>query len=80
MGKTVTVRLDDETYETFSEAARAERRTLSNFIQTAVQAHLAESAFADEEEMAGIRADEELVRRLKRGSRDARTRKGTPVG
>ena len=35
MSKTVTLRLDEETYEEFREAAKAQRRPLSNLIQTA---------------------------------------------
>ena len=34
MAKTVTLRFEEEVYEEFREAAAAEGRTLSNFIET----------------------------------------------
>jgi predicted transcriptional regulator len=80
MPKTLTLRIDDKTYKTFMRLARAENRSLANFIETAVKAHIRESAFVDDSEMAEILANEQLVERLKRGSRDARRKKGTLIG
>ncbi len=80
MPKTLTIRIDDETYETFMKVAKAENRSLSNFIETAVKAHIRESTFLDDLEMAEILANEQLVERLKKGSRDAKTKKGALVG
>jgi len=80
MPKTLTLRIDDETYESFLKLAKAENRTLSNFIETAVKAHIRESAFVDDSEMAEILANEQLVNRLRKGSRDARKKKGTLIG
>ncbi|MBI2889618.1 MAG: ribbon-helix-helix protein, CopG family [Nitrospirae bacterium] len=76
MSKTVTLRVDDETYRNLNRWAGAENRSVSNFIETAVKEHVRHSAFVDDAEMAGILADERLVERLKRGSRDARRKKG----
>lgn len=76
MRKTLTLRLDDATYETFSRAAAAERRSLANLVETAALEHIQETQFADDAEMAEILARPELVRRLKRGAADARKRKG----
>lgn len=76
MAKTLTMRLDEETYDVFIRAARAERRSLANFIETAALKQVQESTFADDAEMAEILARPELVKRLKAGSRDARKRKG----
>lgn len=76
MPKTLTLRLDDETYATFARAAKAERRSLANLIETAALRHLDESHFADDAEMAGIFSDRELLARLKAGSADAKRRKG----
>jgi uncharacterized protein (DUF1778 family) len=42
MSKTVTMRIDDRTYELFKAAAVAEKRTLSNFIEYAALSHLTE--------------------------------------
>ena len=76
MAKTLTLRVDDGTYEKLAEAAAAEGRSIANLIETAAVEHLREQQFADDAEMAEIEANERLVARLKRGSRDARTRRG----
>ncbi len=76
MPKTLTLRIDNETYKSFLRMAKAEKRSLANFIETTVKAHVRESAFADDSEMAEILAKERLVERLKRGSTDAKRRKG----
>ena len=76
MPKTVTLRLDDEVYKELREAAVAERRPLSNLIETAALARVREEQFVDDAEMAEILSNEALLRRLKAGSRQARKRKG----
>ena len=76
MPKTLTMRVDDSTYEAFVRAAKAERRSLANLIETAALRHLEESGFAEDTEMAEILARPELVKRLKAGSLDARKRRG----
>ena len=79
MSKVVTLRLDDAVYKEFREAATAERRPLSNLIETAALAKIREEQFVDDAEMAEILDNERLVRRLKAGSRDARKRQGRLV-
>lgn len=76
MSKTVTLRLDDDVYEELREAAEAENRPLSNLIETAALARIREQQFVDDAEMAEIRGNERLLKRLKTGSRQARRRKG----
>ena len=76
MPKTVTLRLDDETYHILREAAIAQDRPMANLIETAALAHLREAQFVDDAEMADILANENLVKRLKKGSRAAAQRKG----
>ena len=76
MSKTVTIRLDEETYREFREAAEAERRPLSNLIETAALASIREKQFVDDAEMAQIRSNENLIERLKSGSEDARAERG----
>jgi hypothetical protein len=70
------MRLDDETYQTFVRAAKAERRSLANLVESAALQHILESSFVDDAEMAEIASRPELVKRLQAGSRDARKRKG----
>ena len=76
MSKTVTLRLKDEVYKAFAEAASAENRSLSNLIETAALNKIREQQFADDVEMAEILADRDLVKRIQKGSREAKLRKG----
>ncbi len=80
MGKTVTLRIEDKTYQAFVRMAKAENRSLGNFIETAVKAHVQETAFADDSEMAEILTNEQLLERLRKGSQDAKRKKGTVIG
>ena len=76
MTKTVTLRLKDEIYNAFLEAAQAENRPLSNLIETAALYKVREQQFVDDAEMAEILANENLVARLRQGSKEAKARKG----
>ena len=76
MAKTLTVRVDDATYRLIAEAARADNRSISNFVETAARQKAAADILVPDSEMAEIRADRGLVRRLQRGHRDAATRRG----
>ena len=80
MPKTLTIRIDDKTYAAFAKKAKTENRSLANFIETAVKAHIQESAFVDDSEMAEILANERLVERLRKGSQEAKRKKGTLIG
>ncbi|MEE8366693.1 MAG: ribbon-helix-helix protein, CopG family [Thermoanaerobaculia bacterium] len=79
MAKTVTLRLDESTYEELKEAAAAENRPLSNLIETAALARVREQQFLDDAEMAEILSNEALIQRLKEGSRQAEKRAGSFV-
>ena len=76
MSKTVTLRLKDDVYKAFLEAALAENRPLSNLIETAAMSKIREQQFVDDAEMAEILADRNLVKRIEQGSRDASLLKG----
>ena len=80
MPKTLTIRIDEESYEAFADRAKAENRSIANFIENAVKDYVRRQDFVDEYEMAEILADEELVKRLKKGSRDTKQRKGKMIG
>lgn len=80
MPKTLTIRVDDQTYTILKKHAQAQNRSISNFIETTVKTQISESAFVDEHEMAELMANEKLVERLKKGSQDAKKKKGTWVG
>jgi hypothetical protein len=76
MAKTVTLRLEEEVYNIFLDAAKAENRPLSNLIETAALSRIREQQFVDDAEMSEILANENLMKRLKKGARDAETGKG----
>jgi predicted transcriptional regulator len=76
----VTLRLKDEIWRELREAAAAENRPLSNLIETAAVSRVREQRFIDDAEMAEILGDERLLARMKKGSRQARQRKGRLVG
>ena len=76
MSKTVTLRLKDDVYNAFMEAALAENRPLSNLIETAAISKIREQQFVDDAELAEIHADSQLLKRIKQGAREARLREG----
>ncbi|MGH9363996.1 MAG: DUF1778 domain-containing protein [Thermoanaerobaculia bacterium] len=76
MPKTLTVRMDDATYRLIREAAEADNRSVSNFIETAARQKAISEIFVPETEMAEIRADRVLLKRLKRGHRAVAGRRG----
>ena len=76
MAKTVTLRLEEEVYKVFVDAAKAENRPLSNLIETAALSRIREQQFVDDAEMSEIMANENLLKRLKKGARDAEMGKG----
>lgn len=80
MPKTVTLRINDETYRSFLKRAKTENRSLANFIETAVKEHIQECEFVDDSEMAEILANEQLVERLRRGSKEAARKRGMMIG
>ncbi len=66
MFKTVTIRLDEDTYQLIRQAARGQMRSISNFIEYATLSYLTEEASVSDEEMDEILADPELISSLKR--------------
>ncbi|WP_319525782.1 hypothetical protein [uncultured Desulfosarcina sp.] len=76
MHKTVTLRLKEDVYKIFSETAKAENRSLSNFIETAALQNIREQQFVDDVELAEIMSNADLLNRLKEGSNEAKHLKG----
>ena len=76
MAKVVTLRLDDEIYNTFKTIADQENRPLSNFIETAAMRYINEIEFVDEFEMAEINSNTMLKDSMKRGIKDYKKRSG----
>ncbi len=76
MPRTVTLRLNDKAYKAFLEASKAENRSIANLIETAALAKIRDQQFVDDVEMAEILASEDLLKRIKRGSLEAKAKKG----
>ena len=70
MGKTITIRIDDDTYNIIKTAAEGERRSISNFIEYATITYVTEESFVSENEMNEILEDEQLLKALQKGERD----------
>jgi len=71
MSKTITLRLSDEEYDQISTCADNEHRPISNFITYAVLEKIKESISVNAIEMEQIRSDEKLLKKLKRGHKEA---------
>jgi len=70
MAKTVTLRIDDDTYNLIKLAATGERRSISNFIEYATMAYLAEESFVTDNEMDEIMNNEKLLKNLVQGNKE----------
>ena len=76
MSKTVTLRLNDQTYQKFRGLAEHDNRPLSNFIETAALRYIEEHEYVDEFEMAEIKDNEGLNRSIKNALRDVKAKRG----
>lgn len=79
MAKTVTMRIADDVYRKFVKRAERERRSLGKFIENAVLQYTEQMSFVDDEEMLDILNDQGLIRRMKQGIQDAKSRRGSFV-
>ncbi|MEW6087093.1 MAG: ribbon-helix-helix protein, CopG family [bacterium] len=76
MAKTVTLRIDESLLDRFKRHACLENRSISNFIETATLKYVEDIELADDFEMAEILGDEKLLGKLRKGSEDARKKRG----
>jgi predicted DNA-binding protein len=76
MTKTITLRLSDEEYQLFLSYAKADNRTLANAIETLAHRKLEESFFVDQFEMEEILSNQDLLKRMKTGSQQAKKMQG----
>jgi predicted transcriptional regulator len=76
MPKTVTLRIDEKLLDRFKHHAELENRSISNFIATATLRYIEETESVDEFEMSGILNNDQLLKKLKKGSEDARKKRG----
>lgn len=80
MSKVITLRLSEEEYKKIAAAAEIEHRPISNFITAEVLEDIEESYYVDPLEMAQIKSDKKLLKRLEAGHRDAKKMRGRFVG
>ncbi|MCH7858064.1 MAG: CopG family transcriptional regulator [Candidatus Marinimicrobia bacterium] len=79
MSKTVTIRLDEDVYQTIKSAAQAEKRTISNLMTYATVSYLESSSFVSDEEMREIAEDKDLIHRLQIALKDVEQGHTRPV-
>lgn len=70
MAKTITLRVDEQTYDLIRKGAAGERRSLANFIEHATVSYLAGEAFVDDSEMQEMLGDRELTEQLRSGRKE----------
>jgi len=68
--KTVTMRVDDDIYQTIKLAAEGQKRNISNFIEFATMQYLVMDQYVDEFEMREILKDKALLDNLEGGFND----------
>ena len=77
MAKTITLRVDDNIYNTLKKAADGDRRTISNFIEYAAINYILNNNFVDDNEMNEILSFE---KDLKKGLSDIKSGRYKIVG
>lgn len=76
MSKTVTLRLEENTFKKFKRLAESDNRTMSNFIETSVLRYIENNNYADEFEMEEIESNIDLNKSLRRAQKDMKLKKG----
>ena len=76
MSKTITLRISEDHYEAFKKYAKTENRKSSNANETRAMKQLENALFTDYFETQGILSDENLLARIKGGTKQAKERKG----
>ena len=79
MAKTITLRVDDNTYNLVKQAARGDHRSIANFIEYATLAYMTSEACVSDEEMQDILNDKTLLQSLANGEKEMQEGKFTIV-
>ncbi len=72
MSKTITLRVSEQRYEIYKKLAEEDNRSMSNFIETAVNKYIENDIYVDEEEMEEIKNNKELLKSIERGIEDVK--------
>ena len=70
--KTLTLRVDEDTYELLKKAAEGQKRTLSNLVEYAAVSYVTSDMAASDQEMDEILQDSKLLASLRSGLKEAR--------
>jgi len=76
MSKTITLRISEDHYQAFKAFAQKENRKIANAIETLALKQLEKAQLTEEYEAEGILSDENLLARIKGGTKQAKERKG----
>ena len=79
MSKAVTVRLDDDSYKILTQKAKAEKRSLANYIEVAATRYAVDDDYVSDEEMREILADKKFLGSMKRAQKDVALGRGRRV-
>ena len=71
--KTLTLRVDDDTYSMIKLASNGAKRNISNFIEYATIQYLNSSQYIDNNEMHDILNDKELIESLDQGLKEVKS-------
>ena len=80
MPKTITLRVDDESYVLLKKAADGNHRPISNFIEHAALSYLSQDSYVNDTEMSFILNDKKLMAHLRRGEKEIKAGAYTIVG
>ena len=75
MAKTITVRVDEDSYKLIKTAANGVRRTISNFLEFATLSYISNETYVSDKEMEDILTNKELLKNLKSGEKDIKERR-----
>lgn len=78
--KTITIRVDDDTYQIIKKAADGERRSISNFLEFASLSYLTNEMYVSDQEMNTILEDKNLIKSLTKGRDEIKKGKFKIVG
>ena len=79
MSKTITMRIDDNTYDMFKKAAQGSRRNISNFLEFAAISYLSQVTYASDDEMKDLLKDHDLLKSLQQGDKEIKEGKYSVV-
>ena len=72
--KTITLRLNDNSYDLIKKASKGEKIAISNYIEYVTLKHISKTTFVSYEEMKEILNDKELLNKLEEAKNNIKNR------